>query len=155
MKFKTIHIIQGIPGCGKSTLAKKLASEHDSAVICSADNFFMKEGKYKFDPRKIGQAHSQCYADYLFALRAEDVGAVIVDNTNITKWERQNYFNALLLLSMPSWRCVCHTFDIGEDEVDLCFQRCTHGVPIETIRSMWERMEPMRDSIIHCIGDRS
>ena len=42
----TVYIIRGLQGSGKSTLAKKIASKSLDSVICSADDYFYKDGKY-------------------------------------------------------------------------------------------------------------
>jgi hypothetical protein len=42
------------------------------AVVCSADNFFMNDGVYQFDPAKLGNAHT-CFRTFETALqRGED-----------------------------------------------------------------------------------
>ena len=49
MKQKTVYILSGVPGCGKSKFAKSL--NVGNSVIVSADNFFVDSttGEYKFD----------------------------------------------------------------------------------------------------------
>lgn len=88
-------LIRGMPGSGKSTLAKKMASAYsdtqDAYVIhIEADMFFMVEGEYKFDHKKLHAAHQWCYrkADASLA----EGKRVIVSNTFTTIKELRPYF---------------------------------------------------------------
>lgn len=51
-------ILRGPPGAGKSTLAETCFPDY---VRCSADDHFMKNGKYVFDRYEIQVAHDVCY----------------------------------------------------------------------------------------------
>ena len=55
-----LYILRGIPGSGKSTYGKKIVdSAIDagfSAIKFEADDFFMKDGKYNWNPKLIGMA---------------------------------------------------------------------------------------------------
>ena len=41
--MKTLYIVRGVPGSGKSTFAKTLGGTH-----FETDNYFMIDGEYKF-----------------------------------------------------------------------------------------------------------
>jgi predicted kinase len=59
-------LIRGLPGSGKSTMAKVLALvgyEH-----YEADQFFLRDGVYEFDPARVRDAHAWCQAMTLSAL---------------------------------------------------------------------------------------
>ena len=91
-----VIILSGISGSGKSTLAKKLADEETAsggtAKICCADDYFMDSaGHYNFEPNKLGDAHAQCYSQFLQALD-EGVKLVIVPNTSTRTDEISPYF---------------------------------------------------------------
>lgn len=88
--MKTCFIVRGVSGSGKSTLSKSLAEKY-SAVICSADDFHMVDGEYKFDYRKLAQAHEECYQKFCEAVFAGD--NVIIDNTNTTEAQYQKYLD--------------------------------------------------------------
>jgi adenylylsulfate kinase-like enzyme len=45
---KNLYLLRGIPGAGKSTLAKQFGDSH-----FETDRFFMVDGEYKFDPTNI------------------------------------------------------------------------------------------------------
>jgi adenylate kinase family enzyme len=53
---KTIYIVRGCPGSGKSTFAKTLGGIH-----IEADQYFVDaDGNYNFDGSKIKNAHAWC-----------------------------------------------------------------------------------------------
>jgi len=54
-KVKTLIIMRGLPGSGKSTKAKLFAGE--KGLIYSTDDFFIIDGKYIYDPTKIVEYH--------------------------------------------------------------------------------------------------
>jgi adenylate kinase family enzyme len=58
--MKILYILRGLPGSGKSTLAKSLSNALTGHI--EADMFFVdkESGEYRFDPTKLGQAHSWC-----------------------------------------------------------------------------------------------
>ena len=136
--IKRAIIMRGLPGSGKSTLAKKIASESTSSVICSADDFFMRNGEYKFNPKMLWKAHETCIKKFETHLKKQ-TEIVILDNTNTKKWEYAEYIelakthNYEIEIKIPetSW-----AFDI-----DICAKRNSHGVPAEAIERMKERWE--------------
>lgn len=84
---KELILLRGVSGSGKSTLAKQYAGR---GVVFSTDDFFMKDGKYQFDPSKIGINHQ------LNQKRTEDamikgISPIIIDNTNLQGWEMKPY----------------------------------------------------------------
>lgn len=89
---KTFFLIAGASGSGKTTLAKTLTDMYpDSFCICEADSYFYdKDGKYNFDPSKLGAAHASCQKRFENALKT-DTQLVIVSNTSTTAKERKIY----------------------------------------------------------------
>lgn len=61
---KTLMVLRGIPGSGKTTLAHflvSLSSENQRMVDVATDNFFMNEfGEYCFDKSRLTEAHQWC-----------------------------------------------------------------------------------------------
>lgn len=77
-------IMSGISGAGKSTYANDV-----EGIVCSADDFFMKNGEYCFDPSKIGEAHEACMRKAIEAIEAGK--NVVIDNTNTSPVEVDPY----------------------------------------------------------------
>lgn len=123
-------IVRGIPGSGKSTFAKKLAKETDSAHF-EADMFFIKDGEYHFDASKIKEAHEWCRDQVHKSIEADQ--SVVVSNTFVKMWEIKPY------LSMSS--------DIEVVEMTTRYQN-VHGVPEEVVTRMEENWEEMDYSLL-------
>jgi len=83
-------LMRGVSGSGKSTLARKLLEQHPGAVIYSTDDFFMVDGQYVFDPKKLGQYHAENHRQADLAMAA-GCPCVIIDNTNTAAWEMKSY----------------------------------------------------------------
>eukprot|EP00854_Cymbomonas_tetramitiformis_P026281 gene26281-32215_t len=79
---KKLHLFRGLPGSGKTTAAGALPK---SVVPVSADDYFMIQGKYVFDSSKLSEAHQQCQAAAVQALKAGR--SVTVHNTFTQAWE--------------------------------------------------------------------
>ena len=79
-------LMRGLPGSGKSTLAREIAGR-DAGIILSTDDFFIQHkdgpgGAYKFDARRLGEAHEWNQVRCHQAMR-ERQGLIIIDNTNL------------------------------------------------------------------------
>lgn len=133
--------MRGVPGSGKSALAKVLA--FDQAAICSADDFFVRaDGTYKWDPVSLGAAHKAC-RDKLVEQMMRGISPLVVDNTNIKSTEVEtyealargyNYEITLVKMKPPADQAELDAY------VDECVSRGTHAVPRETVRRMAERL---------------
>lgn len=80
-----LYILRGIPGSGKSTYGKKIVDNAInagmSAIKFEADDFFMKDGKYDWNPKLAHVAHKWCQQSVRKALDVYDV--VVVANTTL------------------------------------------------------------------------
>lgn len=85
---RILVIMRGVPGSGKSSLARKLQG---NGVVLSTDDYFTNNyGDYYFDPRTLPEAHSwnQRRADR--EMKAS-TNPIVIDNTNLEAWEMQPY----------------------------------------------------------------
>ena len=127
-----VIIMRGIPGSGKSTWAnnsKNRSQNQLEVAVVSADNHFMVDGVYKFDPSKLRDAHNGCLKLFLFLLKSGDVKKLIVDNTNLTAAEIAPYYRIAEIYDADV-RIVTVHCDFRE-----AVARGTHGVPIS---KMWQ-----------------
>ena len=91
---KLFVVLRGLPGSGKSTVGRKIAQNRGR--IFSTDDFFLQSsGRYIFEPYRLGEAHqwnqNRCRRAVL-----EEVTPIIVDNTNLKKWEMEVYIHMAL-----------------------------------------------------------
>ena len=127
-----VIIMRGLPGSGKSTY---LNEKEPTAVVCSADDFFVTdEGVYLFDPKKLPQAHQACMRKFLDATAAR-MPLIAVDNTNISLWECSPYVSVAEALGYA-----VEVIRVDADP-EICAARNTHNVPIEAVRRMAARFE--------------
>lgn len=128
-------ILRGLSGSGKSTVARALAST--GAIVCSADDYFMRGDDYRFNPRDLPKAHADCVARVHRALIKGL--SVIVDNTHTRHWEYSGYVRMA--------REAGYTVDIvvvgGRSPSDVLeyANRNTHGVPFYVIQCQADRWE--------------
>lgn len=129
----------GIPGSGKTTAAKKFQAAWSAAwsthiAIYEADMFFEKDGKYKWNPNLLGQAHKWCFDNVENELK--NGNSVIVSNTFLTPKERKPYFELAKKYNAEVMVFTCN----GE------YQNI-HNVPVEKLEIMKKRFIPFSKTI--------
>uniref|UniRef100_A0A8B9BIP6 NEDD4 binding protein 2 n=1 Tax=Anser brachyrhynchus TaxID=132585 RepID=A0A8B9BIP6_9AVES len=135
---QVLVLLRGVPGSGKSYLARTLLEDNPGGVILSTDDYFYKHGQYHYDPDCLGEAHdwNRKRAKEAFEMR---ISPIIIDNTNIQAWEMKPYvtlaqqFKYKVMFREPDtwWK-----FKPKELE-----KRNIHGVSKEKIKRMLERYE--------------
>lgn len=123
-------IVRGLPGSGKSTVAKGFPYFH-----VEADMFFMKDGSYQFDPTKISNAHRWC-SDMVIGAMNKGMD-VVVSNTFTQKWEMERYLKEATDRSyeVTIFRC---TGSYGN----------THNLPVEAMERMSARFENIEGEVL-------
>ena len=122
-------LIRGLPGSGKTTLAKTIDNDSVFYYRIEADNYFCgANGKYNFDASKLHAAHSWCISI------AEDIISkghrVIVSNTFTTKKELKPYFDIAKRYNIIPTVILCQN-NFGS----------IHNVPEETLEKMKKRFQ--------------
>ncbi|XP_061685817.1 NEDD4-binding protein 2 isoform X2 [Syngnathoides biaculeatus] len=139
LEGKVLVLLRGPPGSGKSTLARAFLEHNPGGVALSTDDYFTFQGRYRFDPAALGQAHEW---NHQRAKEAFENGAnpIIIDNTNMQGWEMKPYVVQALK----------HNYKVLFRETDTWWKnkprelerRSKHGVTAETIRRMLNGYEP-------------
>lgn len=122
---QALYLIRGVSGAGKTTFANRICE-----TVVSADDFFMKDGVYSFNPRHLSVAHEWCQE------RAKNLlnegKTVAVANTFTEEWEMEEYFR------------IADSF--GVDVFSIVIEnrhgnRNVHNVPSEVIDRQAERFD--------------
>lgn len=134
-----IFIFRGVSGSGKSLWASKLRDyrlNRGKCTVVSADEYFMKDGRYEFDPSKLGEAHNWCFIQFMKAvLEGGDRDSVIVDNTNCNYWEMAPY---VAFSHANGIDPVVNEIVPDKRDLHLYAERNSHGVPLKVIESQYE-----------------
>lgn len=92
---KTLVLLRGLPGSGKSTFANFVWNDY---AICEADKFFYdSEGNYLFDASKLKEAHKWCRDEVEIRMKDNEANPqyypeIVVSNTFTQEWEMDEYF---------------------------------------------------------------
>lgn len=139
--MRNAYIIRGLPGSGKTTLARKLAEN-----MVSADDFMVdSKGNYHFAADKLPEVHRDCFETWQIWLR-QGRPSVAVHNTFSCKWEFGRYIEAVKASNRSNFGAcpyiitIIDLFDNGMNDLEL-FYRNTHEVPLRTIQEMRARWE--------------
>ena len=134
--MRKLVIVRGLPGSGKGHYIDAHYGDQDP-VICSSDHFFMVNGDYVFDVKKLGESHATSQAKAIDAMAA-GAPLVVADNTFSRRWEWSVYEAAGKALGYEV--VIVDLFDGGCSDEELA-GRNVHNVPIQYITPMRERWE--------------
>lgn len=126
---KVLVLVRGIPGTGKSTIAKELAQKFTMKHF-EADMYFVDaNGMYDFNYEEIQSAHSWCKwtTDWSLGLGKN----VVVSNTFVKWFEIQPYQT---LAKKYGYELII--VEATGDYLNV------HGVPPETLERMKKNFEP-------------
>lgn len=135
---KTLFIIRGVSGAGKTTLAAVLQDGSAPTYHAEADQFFMVNGEYRFNPTMLRQAHADCLTRVGAAMECGDYTQVIVSNTFTRVWEFQPYLD---LARARGWRVSVIHIETRHAN--------THGVPEQSVQQMLDRWEPFNETPVN------
>ena len=123
--MKTLILLRGCPGAGKSTFAHTL-----DCPVFEADMFFVNsQGVYNFDFTKIKDAHAWCQEmveDHMFNQHEK----IVVSNTFTQEWEMKVYYDMAKTYGYQVFSIIVENRH-GSTNV--------HGVPIEALERMKNR----------------
>jgi predicted kinase len=129
--MKTLYIVRGIPGAGKSTFAKSIGGVH-----IEADQFFMMNGKYNFDITKIKLAHKYCQNQTEAWMKTDGTQVnndkIVVSNTFTQEWEMEPYFKLAEKYGYRTFSLIVENRHGGVNE---------HDVPEDKLELMKNRFE--------------
>lgn len=123
--MRILYLIRGVSGSGKSTFAATLG-----CPVYSADDFFMVDGEYKFDPNKLTAAHRECQIKVDTAMCCEET--IAVANTFTQAWEMKAYFDLAELHGYTVFSIIVENRHGGKNE---------HGVPDVGVQRQKDRFE--------------
>lgn len=138
---RILIIMRGLPGSGKTHLAKQLVNmmvgpnNSYKAHIFSTDDFFMVRGQYQHDKYRLSEAHEWNHNRVAEATKM-GVSPVIVDNTNVELWEMEPYLkfgvrNGYIIEVMEPttpWA----------KKINQLAKKNTHNVPLASLKRMSE-----------------
>lgn len=136
--MKTMFLIRGVPGIGKTTFAKNLLEEHVNDIplwihIETDQYWFRPDGTYDFNFKYLSNAHEWCYRTVKSKLGMK---SVIVSNTFTTHKEMVPYIDLATEFDYKLIVIRCGT-EYGS----------IHSVPETTMEKMRNRFEDYEGEI--------
>lgn len=137
-----VTLMYGLPGSGKSFLAKKLYDKTiksgKTSVILSTDDFFMVDGEYKWSGEFIGLAHKWNQGRFYLEL-FKGTNHIIIDNTGLGAWQHYPYVGESINHGYE-WELVQSKTKWANDPAE-CSKKNSHGLTEEMIKRMLDKSE--------------
>jgi predicted kinase len=132
--MKTLLLVRGLPGSGKSTFAETLVGKDN---VYSADDFFTdSEGGYNYNPSRIQEAHLFCLGNVKQRMIHDTDNAftstIAVTNTFTQEWEMEKYY-----IIAKQYGYTVHTIVVENRHGG----KNVHGVDDEKLKVMKDRFE--------------
>lgn len=125
--MKELFLLRGLPGAGKSTLAKSISEVH-----YEADMYFVDaDGNYNFNTAQLKDAHTWCQTMTRIAMEY-NTPKVVVSNTFTQEWEMEAYYKLAEDYGYVVFSLVVENRHGGINE---------HGVPEDKLLQMKNRFE--------------
>ena len=138
---KTMFILRGPSGAGKGHYIQNNIIQDigiNKVVVCSADDYFNRNGEYDFDAALLPQAHQACMSKVLQAVLIGHE-CIVVDNTHTRYWEYENYVK---LGKRHGYKInILELVPETLEEMRLCAKRNVHNVPASVIAKQCMRFE--------------
>lgn len=131
-----VILMRGLPGSGKSTMARKVAEQKDAEIFSTDDYWICKDGEYRFDADRLTQAHEWNQERCRKALAQGK--SIVVDNCNIKNEHMSPYIEMAEKHGATVAKVVSPRNHLATDELEWYSK---HHVPqhiIEQMRKDWE-----------------
>ena len=123
---KTLIIVRGIPGSGKSTFAELLGG-----WICTADDYHMHDKQYNWKQENVHLAHLKCQQKVETGMK-NSLPRIIVANTSTTEREMSPYYTLAHMYGYKVFSVIVENRHGGVN---------THNVPQATLDKMISRFD--------------
>jgi predicted kinase len=136
-----LFVMRGIPGAGKSTMAKSLMGD---GIIHSTDDVIEATGDYRAffarliesgDFSDLSRMHSKNLSNAINSMK-DGITPVVVDNTNIKANEAKAYVVAALEMGFDDKNIEIHDVGTRDLTAEQLAESNTHGVPLDKIQMM-------------------
>jgi predicted kinase len=124
---KVVIIIRGLQGSGKSSVAKLF----ETKAICSADDYFVRDGVYEWYGMGLPKAHQWCIRKCRRFMMIE-AQRIVIDNTAVKARDLKPYYGLAEDYGYKVFSIVVENRHGGIN---------SHGVPEDAIQRLREKFD--------------
>lgn len=135
--MKTLYIVRGLPGSGKTTLALSIKG----AIAIAADDYPDLYINGVYQQHEAQNSHDWC--KQLVSMAMNGGSAIALHNTSLSDWELHPY----LELAKRHGYSVAFVLCEGVVLPDGNTTKSTHGVPMDRIQKMRDRFQSFQSLI--------